>query len=120
MIQQIEGLPENAVGFRFAGEVSEKEYEGVIFPAIKAQSQKQKKLRILCYFAEDTKISLGAMWDDTIMGFKHYFDWEKIAIVTDLSWIRHSFKALGFLVPGHMKIFEGVEMEKAERWLEEK
>ena len=120
MIERIEGLKENIVGFKFAGQVTEKEYEEVIFPAIKDQLTKQAKLRILCYFAEDTKVSMGAMWDDTVMGFKHYFDWERIAVVTDLVWIKHSFKALGFLIKGHLKIYPADELQQAIEWLEER
>lgn len=76
----MEGLKKNMVDFNFQCKVSEKEYEQVIFPAIKELAKEEEKMRVLCYFAEDTKVSLGAMWEDTLIGFKHYFDWEKMPL----------------------------------------
>lgn len=119
MIKQIEGLSENILGFEFSGEVTANDYEKVAFPAIEKRLKLKSKIRIICHFTDKTKISLGAMWDDTLVGIKHYFNWEKIALVSDIDWLNHTFKAMGFLMPGHLRIYSNSEIEKAIEWLKE-
>ena len=40
----------------------------------------------------------------------------RVAIVTDTDWILHTLHALGWLVPGELKIFGMDELEQAKQW----
>ncbi|HUZ60069.1 MAG TPA: STAS/SEC14 domain-containing protein [Hanamia sp.] len=119
MIKQIENLSDNIPGFEFSGEVSANDYEKVIFPAIEKRSKLKSKIRIICHFTDKTTISLEAMWDDTLVGIKHCFNWEKIAVVSDIAWLNHTFKAMGFLMQGHLRTYSNNEIQKAMIWLKE-
>jgi hypothetical protein len=39
------------------------------------------------------------LWDDTKFGLAHMLDWERIALVTDVGWMKHAaqfYNLLGF------------------------
>jgi SpoIIAA-like len=62
-------------------------------------------------------MELGAMWEDFRVGIGHLSGWERIAVVTDVDWIRHAINAFRFLVSGETRIFPTSEAAKARRWI---
>ena len=101
MITQIENLPENVIGFIFTGIVTGKDYETVIFPAVKKARKQKKKIRLVCEFGKNFKrLNLKAMMDDAFIGIKYFFGWEKVGIISEHSAINHAIKAFQFPDPG--------------------
>jgi hypothetical protein len=118
MITTIKKLPAGSIGFRFNGSVTGKDYESVIFPALKKAVAVNKEIHLLCVFDEDfKKFKLSALIDDGMAGMKYFSDWKRIAIVSDNKTLNHFFKAMSFLVPGDLKMFTGLELKKAIKWL---
>ena len=94
------------------------DYEDVLIPAIESTLEKYDKIRILVQLGEEYEGFEGdAMWDDTKVGLKHFTQFEKCAIVTDVKWIRSSIKVFGFLIPGEVKLFPNQELSTAEEWV---
>ena len=125
MLETIEGLPENALGFSAKGNVSAKDYETVLIPAVQEKLKHHDKVRLLYHLGDEfEKFEVGAMWDDAKVGLAHITEWEKIAIVTDVNWIQQAGKIFGFAietmsVPGDVKIFHNSELEDAIKWISE-
>jgi len=95
MLEIIEGLPDNAVGFTAKGNVTAEDYETVLIPAVEEKLKKHEKVRLLYHLGEEfERFEAGAMWDDAKVGLGHITDWEKIAIVTDVNWIQQAGKIL--------------------------
>jgi hypothetical protein len=67
-----------------------------------------------------TGFTAGAMLDDAMLGASRYAAWERVAVVTDVSWVRASVQALHFLMPGHFRLYHQNEQAQAEHWLGEK
>ncbi len=42
---------------------------------------------------------------------------ERIAVATDVDWVEHAIKALGWMMPGRVRVFDDDEVDEAERWL---
>lgn len=121
MIAQIEGLPAGTVGFRAHGQVTAADYENVIVPDVEAAFALNRKLRMLYVTAEDfTGFDPGAMWDDAKLGMRHFSSWERIALVSDVGWLRTAAAAFGFAVPARFRLFHHAELDEATRWLIEK
>ena len=59
------------------------------------------------------------MWEDTKVGLSHFASWERIAIVTDIEWLRVTMKEFGFVMPGEVRIFGNSELAEATKWLSE-
>ncbi len=125
MLELIEGLPENALGFSAKGNVSAKDYETILIPAVEEKLKHHDKVRLLYHLGDEfEKFEVGAMWDDAKVGLAHITEWEKIAIVTDVNWIQQAGKIFGFAietmsVPGDVKIFHNSELEDAIKWISE-
>jgi hypothetical protein len=47
----------------------------------------------------------------------HLLRWDRIAIVTDIDWIRETVRAFGFLMPGAVEIFPLDEVAAARAWI---
>lgn len=120
LIPDIPELPDNAIAFTGKGEITASDYETVLIPAIDEKLKTHKKVRLLYYLGpEFTGYSVGAMWDDTKMGLAHMLSWEKLAIVSDVEWIRHLSKFFGFMAPGLIKVYQNEQLPEAIEWIKE-
>jgi hypothetical protein len=118
MIELIPNLPDNIVGFTATGQVTAHDYESVIIPTVEAKLKEKDKIRLLYYLGPDfVSVSAGAMWDDVKVGLKHITSWEKIAVVSDVDWIRNATKFFGFVMPGHVKLFSNSQLSEAMEWI---
>ena len=120
MIEKIPDLPDNVLGFTAKETITADDYESVIIPAVEELFSRQKKVRFLYHLGEDfTGFEAAAMWDDTKLGLKHLPGWERMAIVSDIEWIRTAIKIFGLAMPGHVRVFHNNELAEATRWISE-
>lgn len=118
MLEQIGDLPDSAIGFSAKGIVTKADYETIVIPAVEAKFSKYKKVRFLYHIGHDfTKFESGALWDDAKIGFKHLKSWDRIAVVTDVDWIRTAVNIFAFLLPGPVRVFHNVEIAEALSWI---
>jgi hypothetical protein len=118
MIEMLTGLPDHVIGFSAHGKVTAEDYEQHIVPAVEEVLQKHGKVRLLYHLGEDFDgFEAGALWEDTKVGMSHFAAWERIAMVTDVDWLRTATKAFGFAMPGEVRIFPNAELEAARDWL---
>jgi hypothetical protein len=57
------------------------------------------------------------MWDDVMLGMRHISGWDRVALVTDVPWLRTTAKATRFLVPADFRLFALAELEQAASWI---
>jgi hypothetical protein len=118
MLERIQGLPENVLGFTAKGEVTGADYESVLMPAVDEMFARSKTIRFLYHLgAEFTGFDAKAIWDDAKVGLQHLTAWERVAVVTDATWIHTAIRAFGFVMPGHVRVFENSELPEARQWL---
>ena len=121
MLKLIEGLPVNVLGVTAEGKITGVDYENVLIPAIEAKLKTNKKMNMLYHLGNTfVGFSLGAMLDDTKIGFKHLASWDKIAIVSDHEMINDMARFFGHLIPCEVRIFKNAELEGAKKWVIEK
>jgi hypothetical protein len=118
VIEMLPDLPDNVVGFRAVGEVKSDDYEETLLPAVDAAIAKSGKIRFLYVLdSEFSGYSAGAMWQDTKLGFEHLKAFEKIAVVTDTSWVADGVKAFGWMIPGDVKVYANDQLDEATVWV---
>lgn len=118
MLKPIPKLPRGTIGFTATDQVTAKDYESVLMPAVEAALKKRKKIRFLYHLGPKfSGFSAGAMWDDAKIGLGHIGSWERIAVVTDVDWIRLAIRAFAFALPGEIKVFPNRQLAAAKRWL---
>ena len=50
---------------------------------------------------------------------EHFTRWARVAVVTDVDWIRHTMQIFSFVMPGDMRVFPMAEADKARTWIAE-
>jgi hypothetical protein len=89
MVEKMEGLPDRVIGYSAKGTVTRGDYEQVIIPAIEEAFTKFREVRFLYCLGEDfSGFETAAMWEDAKIGLKHLGFWDRVAVVTDVEWIR--------------------------------
>jgi SpoIIAA-like len=120
MIQTLQGFPSKVLAFACKGQVTKSDYETVLIPAVEEALKQSGKLRLYYQVGPDfSGIEPGAVWDDFKVGMEHLLRWERIAVVTDVDWIRHIFRVFSFVIPGMTKVFRVGEEAKARAWVVE-
>lgn len=119
MIELIKSLPSNTVGAVYSGHISRADYEKVLIPAVEAAIRANKKVRVYIEIRSFNGMDAGAMLDDFMVGTRHLTQWERIALVSDVDWIKHAVKAFAFLFHGELKLFPLAEADAARNWITE-
>jgi hypothetical protein len=114
MIEIIEGLPNNVVGIAVKGRVTKKDCSDVLMPAMENSLKGHDKIRL--YYELNSRFP-GAAWDDLNVGIEYVPPCERVAIVTDVGWIRYTVKALRFLIPGEIQVFATVRASEGRAWI---
>jgi hypothetical protein len=112
----MENLPAGVIGFRSNGQISASDYTDVLKPAIDAVIQRGDTVRIVIEFPEWSGMTGGAVWEDLKMGIDRLTKWKKIALVTDVDWMRHATNLFGWMTPGDVKTFSIAERDAAVKW----
>jgi hypothetical protein len=118
MIEILPGLPDDVVGAEGVGEVSAHDYETVLIPAVESALANHEKIRLLYVLGDRFDgISGGAAWEDAKLGIEHLRAWELMAVVTNVEWIGHALKAVGWMIPAEIRVFPTSQRAAAEAWI---
>jgi hypothetical protein len=120
VIELIEGLPAPVVGLRVGGEVTREDYERVLLPAVARVREGRDRIRLLYVIGDDFDgYSMGAIWEDAKLGAHSLLAWERIAVVTDVGWIRHLMAAFGWMIRGEIRVVGTEREDEARAWVTE-
>ena len=118
MIEQLLNFPDNVVAVVCTGRVTKEDYDAVLVPAVANVLKRQGKVRLYYETAADfVGIDPGAIWEDFKVGMEHLTRWERVAVVTDVEWIKQTVRFFSFLMPGAVKIFPTSETAQARAWI---
>lgn len=119
MIEQIKDMPAGTLGFRATGKVTAEDYESILVPDVEAVFALNKELRLLYQLGPEFEgFELGAIWDDAKLGLRHLEGWDRVAVVTDVGWVRTMVAAAGFMAPATVELFHDNEFDMAMAWID--
>ena len=116
MIEIIEGLPQNVVGVIAKGRVTRKDCADSLLPAIERALEWHHKLRL--YYEIRSRYP-GAAWEEITLAGEHAPLWERVAIVTDVAWVRHTVQAVRLLIPSETRVFATTQIPEGLAWITE-
>lgn len=116
MLEPLQDLPEGVIGFTAVGKLEADDYRTVLIPAIESEVKAGHDLRVVLYFPTFDGLTPGATWEDFKFGIENLTKWKKIALVTDIDWMRHLTNMFGWMTPGEMKTFAVAEKDIAIAW----
>jgi len=115
MIKDLTDLPPGVVGFEISGTVHADDYRDVVLPALQ-RAYASDEFRFVIVIPEFGGITGGGLWQDLKVGVEHLHAWKRIALVTDIDWIRHATTLFGWMTPGEVKIFPLAQRDEAIDW----
>jgi hypothetical protein len=118
MIEQLEGFPGHILAFVGKGNVTKADFERTIAPAVANALKNYDRLRLYYETGPDFGgIDRDAVLDDIGLGLGALMRWERIAVVTDVEWIKQATRFFSFLMPCPMKVFSASESVQGKLWV---
>jgi len=114
MLELIEGLPGNVVGIAVSGRLTLQDCQDVLVPAMQKSLKRHDKIRL--YYELNSRFP-GAAWDDLELGLENLSRCERVAIGTDIGWVRLTVKALRFLIPSEIRVFPTDQADEGRGWI---
>ena len=120
MFKQIFDMPPGTVGFEAVGEIDDDDFEDVVAPVLRQQIASGHKLRLLYLLGPQLSEYDGdAAQEEFKFAARHATAYERVAIVTDESWLRPALRLISVLVPGKIRGFPVVDLADARTWVAE-
>jgi hypothetical protein len=117
-VSVMEGLPDHVVGISAAGVLTERDYAETIVPLIEAKLAAHGKISLIYRIGPELEaFTPGAVWSDALVGVKHLTAFSRVAVVSDIGWIRHAVRAFAPLIPGEVHVFGDDELAEARAWV---
>ena len=118
MIKTLDGFPDSVIALAAEGRVTTQDYEEVLIPRVNRALAGHGKVRLYYELGGSLDgIDAGAAWEDFRIGLEHFRRWERMAVVTDVHWIRMTLNAFRFVVPGKLRVFDTSHVAEARSWI---
>ena len=118
MIKILDGFTDATVAVACEAHVTREDYEKILIPRLNEALAHHDKVRI--YYEVGPSLSgfdIGAVWEDTKVGLEHLSRYERMAVVTDVPWIRFAVGAFRFLMPSKVRVFGTAQANEARAWI---
>ena len=115
MIKELSDLPPGVVGFEISGMVHADDYRDVVLPVVQ-RAYASDEFRFVIVIPEFRGITGGALWQDLKVGIEHLHAWKRIALVTDIDWMRYMTTLFGWMTPGEVEVFPLAQRDEASAW----
>ena len=118
MFKTIDDVPTGVVAVTALGVIHAQDYETVLIPKIQAALEHTDKVSVLLHFGpEFGGYAFGAVWEDMVFGVSHWRAFRKIAVVSDVDWIRHAVGLFAPILPAQVKVFPNKALHAAKDWI---
>ncbi len=114
----LEGFPSDVIAIKARGIITSQDYSDTLIPLVVDRRKNHDRLKLLFMLDGDfDSYSAAAAWDDARFGLSHWNDFRKIALVTDVSWIRHGARIFAPLMKSDFRFFHVAKLEEAKSWI---
>lgn len=123
MIAEIDSMPQGTIGFRCDdGDVRPVDLRNVMMPPLRRAVKAREELRVLLVAGDGFEnADRHEIWERA----KHAWDLGdrdldllgRLAVATDVPWIRRGVGSFGWMAPGEVRVFELGEVSRAQRWV---
>ena len=118
MIELIDGLPGNVLAIKATGLVSGDDYRHVVTPAATAMRAAHDRLRLLFHIPPGfRKFTTTALWDDRQIGLYSLHNFDRVAVVTDIEWLKGLANGVRLSAPAEIRVFAHAELDAARDWV---
>jgi len=117
MIEVLDGFPAEVLAVRAQGRVGASDYRDTLIPAALLNVERHGSLRMLFLVDRSFEgIMPAGMWADVRLGVRHWGEFGRVAIVTDLEWIATAARLFRPLFRHSIRVFALSSLDEATRW----
>ncbi|UYQ95630.1 STAS/SEC14 domain-containing protein [Chitinophaga horti] len=118
MITLLTGYPPHVAAYAASGAVSKEEYEQLVMRRVNEVADQYGKINFLVLLDTSfSNYSMGAFLEYLQISFRHFFKWERMAIVSEEAWVRRAYELLSPLVHGEIRSYTHEELTVARDWV---
>jgi hypothetical protein len=118
MLKQISDMPPGTIGFEAHGDVEDDDFEETVAPVLRREIADGRKVRLLYLLGPRLRDYEGdAVREEMKFAARHATAYERVAIVSDESWLRPALRLLSVLVPGQLRGFPVAQLQSAKAWV---
>ncbi|WP_346270194.1 STAS/SEC14 domain-containing protein [Pseudonocardia sp.] len=118
MFKQISDMPAGTIGFEAHGDVDDDDFEEIVAPLLRREIADGRKVRLLYLLGPQLRDYEGdAVKEEMKFAARHATAYERVAIVSDESWLRPALRMLSVLVPGQLRGFPVAQLQSAKAWV---
>ena len=92
---------------------------GEVNQVISEKLEEHNKINLFFELKSGNKVSVLAMWKDLNFKFNHLGQFNKIAVVTDLSWLQHAMVIKDIVMTAEVRIFPCRDRVQGLEWITE-
>ena len=106
------------VAATFSGQVSGDEIRDVLVAEVQQRRRDHDAVSLLVHYTPQfRRFTSTAAWDDETVGLNHLDDFAKVAIITDIAWLRRLAENLLAARPDAVCHFPTGDLAKAKDWI---
>ena len=118
MFEIIDGMPDGTVGLAAKGAVTPAECEQTLLPLVARHSASRRQAPMLLLFGRDfQEFTTDALGNGTEVAFKHWREVGRLAVVSDVAWVRKAVWLFAPFMRGNVRVFHDYEIEQAKTWI---
>ncbi len=114
----LKDFPPDVVAVVAHGHLDREDYTKTLVPLTDKTIAREGRINLYYELGADfTGFSAGAAWNDARLGLLHLGDFARIAVVTDVEWVRLGVKMFAPLMASKLHLFHLSERDEARAWL---
>ncbi len=118
MVEILQGYPDEVLAISGAGRITADDYRNVLAPEVERRIARHGSVRILYYLGPKYRsFSSSAVWSDILFGLSNWSRFGRVALVTDVEWIRASARLFMPFFSGDLRVFGAGELNAASAWI---
>lgn len=111
-------MPNNMVGFRATGEVTQDNFLNIVDPVVREVVARTGELNYLMIIETPLKNwTMGAWLQDALLGIMEISKWNRVAIVSGSEFLNKFTDVFSIFVPGTFRGFAPEQFSEAVRWV---
>jgi hypothetical protein len=117
MIELIDDLPDYILAIRATGRVTGDDYKNIVSPAVETKRAAHDKLHLLFHIPPTFKMfTTTALWDDAHIGLHRLRGFGRVAVVTDIDWLKTLANGIEPLESTEIRVFAHGRFDEARDW----
>jgi SpoIIAA-like len=118
VLKELASVPAGVQALEAVGTVTTDDYDRVFAPLVERARRAGGRMRLLYQFGPGfERITPGALWADTRLGFGYLPLLDGCAVVSDIGWIRAPARGISAWMPCPMRLYDNDECDDAVAWL---